>query len=60
MRLVAAKDYEATTAYILRQGCVVLQAGWRLACDGQGGFGVIKVLRPGSPDVLFTPEESIE
>jgi hypothetical protein len=60
MRLVAAKDYQATSLYIVREGCVVLQEGWEVAYDGYGGFGVAKIRRPGNPDVYFTPKESIE
>jgi hypothetical protein len=60
MSLVAAKDYDATSRYIIRQGCVVLQAGWEVAYDGRGGFGVVKIRRPGNPDVFFAPKESIE
>ena len=60
MQLVAAKDYQATSIYILREGCLVLQQGWAVTYEGRGGYGVIRVRRPGDPDVLFTPQESIE
>jgi hypothetical protein len=57
---VAAKDYQATSVYIIRQGCVVLQEGCRVTYDGYGGYGVAKIRRPGNPDAFFTPKEAIE
>jgi hypothetical protein len=58
-RLLMAKDYQAASAFMLRQSCLLLQEGWDVAYDGHGGLGVVKVRRPGDPDDLFTDEESI-
>ena len=60
MSLVTAKDYEATSRYMIRQGCILLQTGWEVTYDGRGGFGVVKIRRQGNPDVFFTAKESIE
>ena len=58
-RLLIAKDVQAARVFMVRSGCLMLQLGWDVIYDGQGGFGVVKVRRPGDPDVLFTPQESI-
>jgi hypothetical protein len=59
-QLMLAKDYQAASVFMVRQGCLLLQEGWDVTYDGHGGMGVINVRRPGNPDELFTDEESIQ
>ena len=60
MRLVAAKDYQATSVYIIREGCLVLQPGWQVTYQGSGASVSPRSAAPGDPDVFFAPNEAIQ